>query len=129
MAKRARGEVVVREWKAGRGYALRFSAYGRRRYLTLGLEAEGWTPERAQEELENVLADVRRGLWVPPRRGAAKVGEGRRRSHPVEVLPRATRLNPRRRVGRCSSASSRPGRLRSAAPTTATRTIATSAGA
>src|SRR3954454_8513053 len=74
MAKRARGEVVVREWKAGRGFALRFSAYGRRRYLTLGLESEGWTPERAQEELENVLADVRRGLWVPPRRGSGEGG-------------------------------------------------------
>ncbi|MGN6258886.1 MAG: tyrosine-type recombinase/integrase [Solirubrobacterales bacterium] len=76
MAKRARGEVVVRDWKAGRGYALRFSAYGRRRYVTLGLEAEGWTPERAQEELENVLADVRRGLWVPPRRGSGEGGGG-----------------------------------------------------
>lgn len=76
MAKRARGEVVVREWKAGRGFALRFSAYGRRRYLTLGLESEGWTPERAQEELENILADVRRGLWVPPRRGGGEGGGG-----------------------------------------------------
>jgi integrase len=72
MAKRAKGEVVVREWKAGRGFALRFSAYGRRRYLTLGLECDGWTLERAQEELENVLADVRRGLWVPPRRGGGE---------------------------------------------------------
>jgi integrase len=76
MAKRTKGEVVVRDWKAGRGYALRFSAYGRRRYVTLGLECEGWTPERAQEELENVLADVRRGLWVPSRRGAGEGGGG-----------------------------------------------------
>jgi integrase len=73
--KRAKGEVLPRDWKAGRGFALRFSAYGRRRYLTLGLECEGWTFERAEEELENVLADVRRGLWVPPRRGGG--GEGR----------------------------------------------------
>jgi integrase len=76
MAKRVKGEVLVREWKAGRGFALRFSAYGRRRYLTLGLECEGWTPERAQEELEDVLADVRRGLWVPPRRGSGEGGGG-----------------------------------------------------
>lgn len=75
MAKRNKGEVLVREWKAGRGFALRFSAYGRRRYLTLGLESDGWSAERAQEELENVLADVRRGLWVPPRRGSGE-GEG-----------------------------------------------------
>src|SRR6478609_2235273 len=76
MAKRAKGEVLVREWKAGRGFALRFSAYGRRRYLTLGLESDGWTAESAQEELENVLADVRRGLWVPPRRGGGEGGGG-----------------------------------------------------
>ncbi len=76
MAKRVKGEVLVREWKAGRGFALRFSAYGRRRYVTLGLESDGWTPERAQEELENVLADVRRGLWVPPRRGSGEGGGG-----------------------------------------------------
>src|SRR3954465_12681441 len=122
MAKRVKGEVLVREWKAGRGFALRFSAYGRRRYVTLGLESEGWTPERAQEELENVLADVRRGLWVPPRRGGgeggggapaagggAKGGGGPRRSRRAEALPAAERSGRRRRAGRCSSASSRPG--------------------
>lgn len=73
MAKKRSGEVLVRDWKAGRGFALRFSAYGRRRYLTLGFESDGWTKARAEEELANVLADVRRGLWVSPRRGA---GEG-----------------------------------------------------
>jgi integrase len=69
MARRSRGEVLTRDWKAGRGFALRFYAYGSRRYLSLGLESEGWTRTRAEEELENVLADVRRGLWVPPQRG------------------------------------------------------------
>lgn len=75
MARRAKGEVLVRDWKAGRGFALRFPAYGRRRYVTLGLESDGWTPERAEEELQNVLADVRRGLWSPPR-GSGGKGEG-----------------------------------------------------
>ncbi|MGD9733989.1 MAG: tyrosine-type recombinase/integrase [Solirubrobacterales bacterium] len=75
MAKRAKGEVLARDWKAGRGFALRFYAYGRRRYLSLGFERDGWTRERAEEELENVLADVRRGLWGPPRRGGGE-GEG-----------------------------------------------------
>ena len=28
MASRPKGEVKVREWKSGRGYALRFWAYG-----------------------------------------------------------------------------------------------------
>lgn len=76
MAKRAKGEVLARDWKAGRGFALRFYAYGRRRYLSLGFERDGWSAERAEEELENVLADVRRGLWAPPRqRGEGGSGE------------------------------------------------------
>lgn len=68
MAGRQKGEVLERDWKSGRGYALRFSAYGEREYLTLGFERDGWTYERAEEELENILADVRRGIWVSPKK-------------------------------------------------------------
>lgn len=67
--RRKEGEVVVREWKRGRQFVLRFRAYGERRYLPLGYEGEGdppWTFERAHDELQNILADVRRNLWVPP---------------------------------------------------------------
>lgn len=60
------GGVLERPWKRGTTYALRFRAYGRRRYLTLGSSADGWTRQRAEEELQNVLADVRRGIWRPP---------------------------------------------------------------
>jgi hypothetical protein len=60
------GEVLVRERKRGRVYALRFRAYGKRRYLTLGYAREGWTWRRANEELKNTMADVRRRRWVPP---------------------------------------------------------------
>lgn len=63
---RSQGQVLERAWKRGRGYALRFNAYGERQYLTLGLETEGWTRKRAEEELQNILADVRRGIWIPP---------------------------------------------------------------
>ena len=66
MATRSQGQVLERTWKSGRGYALRFNAYGERQYLTLGLETEGWTRTRAEEELQNIVADVRRGLWVTP---------------------------------------------------------------
>jgi integrase len=66
MARRATGQVVVREGKRGRVYALRFRAYGRREYLTLDVT----TQQQAEEELANVLADVRRGIWRPPRREA-----------------------------------------------------------
>ena len=34
--------------------------------LTLGTAEEGWNRRRAEEELQNVLADVRRGIWQPP---------------------------------------------------------------
>jgi hypothetical protein len=44
-------------------FALRFRAYGTRQYLTLG--TKGWTRQRAEEELANLLADVRRGIWRP----------------------------------------------------------------
>ena len=66
MARQPTGEVLERRRGATAIYALRFRAYGKRRYLTLGTKAEGWTRARAQEELQNVLADVRRGLWRPP---------------------------------------------------------------
>src|SRR3954467_2715342 len=62
MARPATGQVVERTGKAGRSVALRFHAYGRRRYLTL---PAGTSRDAAEEELQNVLADVRRGVWRP----------------------------------------------------------------
>jgi integrase len=64
-----KGQVLERRWKRGRGYALRFHAYGERQYLTLGMQNDGWTCKRAETELANILADVRRGTWIPPQRG------------------------------------------------------------
>jgi len=78
VSTRKEGGVLVRERRLGRGYALRFRAYGERQYLTLGFEHEGWDLAKAEVELQNVLADVRRGLWVPPkkkRRGARERAE------------------------------------------------------
>jgi integrase len=49
-------------------FGIRFRAYGRREYVTLGSAADGWTQPRAADELQNVLADVRRGIWRPPDR-------------------------------------------------------------
>jgi integrase len=54
--------VVERNRARGRVYGLRFSAYGERRFLTL---PDGTTRAQAEEELANVLADVRRGMWRP----------------------------------------------------------------
>jgi integrase len=66
MARKLTGQVLALDRKGGRVYALRFRAYGKRRYLTLGRAGQGWTRQRAEEELQNVLADVRRGIWRPP---------------------------------------------------------------
>lgn len=65
MARAATGQVVERDGKAGRSFALRFHAYGERKHQTLGSSADGWTRHRAEVELANVLADVRRGVWRP----------------------------------------------------------------
>ncbi len=46
-------------------WALRFRAYGERRYVTLGTSSEGWTRRTAHTELQNILADVRQGIWCP----------------------------------------------------------------
>jgi integrase len=65
MARPGHGQVLERNTKRGRVYALRFHAYGARQYVTLGSNEDGWNRQRAQRELENVLVDVRRGIWKP----------------------------------------------------------------
>lgn len=67
MARKATGQVVERRRRGGRTFALRFQAYGKRRYLSLGAAEQGWTRRKAEDELANVLADVRRGIWKPAR--------------------------------------------------------------
>jgi integrase len=67
MAKNATGQLLERKWRSGRTFAVRVHAYGRRHYLTLGSAQEGWTRRRAEAELQNILADIRRGVWTPPR--------------------------------------------------------------
>ncbi len=66
------GQVLEFERADGRTFALRFRAYGERRYVTLGSVADGWTRANAERELANVLADVRRGIWRPTTSPAAK---------------------------------------------------------
>ncbi|MBN9621532.1 MAG: tyrosine-type recombinase/integrase [Actinobacteria bacterium] len=100
MARRkTEGEVIARETKKGRKFALRFRAYGERRYVTLGYEGEGDPPldaERAEEILDDTLADVRRKLWVaPPKRRPkpkAAGGAGGRSRGPVLFGPFARGL-------------------------------------
>jgi hypothetical protein len=61
MARNPTGQVIEDPRRAG-VFGLRFRAYGKRRYQGLGRV----TPEQAEQELANVLADVRRGIWQPP---------------------------------------------------------------
>ena len=63
MPRRATGQVI--EPTEGRSWAIRFRAYGKRRYVALGTAEEGWNRKRAEAELRHVLADVERGMWRP----------------------------------------------------------------
>jgi integrase len=70
MARKATGSIVERVTQDGRvTRALRFSAYGKRRFVKLGAV----TPQEAAKNLEHVLADVERGLWQPERQPVAEV--------------------------------------------------------
>jgi integrase len=62
MARPPTGQVIERRGKRGTSFGLRFRAYGERRYVT---SAAATRPE-AELELQNILADVRRGIWRPP---------------------------------------------------------------
>jgi integrase len=64
-ARAPKGEVVRNPTRGGFTFALRFTAYNKRRYITLGPPEDGWTEAKARTELENILADVRRGIWQP----------------------------------------------------------------
>ncbi|HST33543.1 MAG TPA: hypothetical protein VLJ80_08500 [Solirubrobacteraceae bacterium] len=62
MARPATGKVIDHQGSDGRTYrALRFTAYSKRRYVSLGAVTAG----EAERELRHVLADVERGTWTP----------------------------------------------------------------
>src|SRR5215207_4776827 len=75
MARKATGQVIERESSQGTIYALRFRAYGERRFLTLGSTAEGWDRARAEDALRHTMSDVERGIWQPPRQEPAPTPE------------------------------------------------------
>src|SRR5262245_38294441 len=64
MARKATGSVISPKGKQ-RSWAIRFRAYGKRRYVSLGRPEEGWDRFRAEAALRHVLADVERGIWRP----------------------------------------------------------------
>jgi integrase len=62
VARPPTGSIVERRGARGTSFGLRFRAYGKRYYVT----AEATTRQEAEVELQNTLADVRRGIWRPP---------------------------------------------------------------
>jgi len=52
-------------------FALRFRAYGKREYITLGRPEDGWTTAMAERELACVLRDVDLRTWRPPKKDPA----------------------------------------------------------
>jgi integrase len=67
MARKSTGTVIETALNDGsRSFAIRFRVNGKRRYETLGYDTEGWTSQRAEQHLADVIADVRRGRWCEP---------------------------------------------------------------
>lgn len=66
MARQATGQILERHGKTGTAYAARVRAYGQRHYVTLGRTEDGCNRKQAETELQNILADIRRGIWKPP---------------------------------------------------------------
>jgi hypothetical protein len=63
MARKITGAVVEHQGRDGRTYrSLRFTAYGKRRYVSLGPISAA----EAGRELRHALADVERGTWAQP---------------------------------------------------------------
>jgi integrase len=64
MARRATGTIIEHTGTDGLTYrSLRFTAYGKRRYVALGAVGR----EDAERQLRGTLADVERGIWKEPR--------------------------------------------------------------
>jgi hypothetical protein len=62
MGGKARGHVAVRRRTGNARYGLRFTSAGKRHYLALGSEREGWNPSLA----ERVLLGLGAGFVAGP---------------------------------------------------------------
>jgi integrase len=71
ITRRVTGTVIEKQDRGGRTIrALRFTAYGKRRYTTLGPV----TAAEAELELQEILADVEQGTWRAAQQPATAVG-------------------------------------------------------
>ena len=77
MPRRATGRIEPHDWADGRTvtFRLKVRAHGQRYTITLGSNHAGWSMERAQVELEQIMGQIERGTWEPPKKGAAVANE------------------------------------------------------
>src|ERR1700746_3746292 len=78
MAGTSKGQLLERKWRSGVTYAVRVHAYGRRHYLTLGSDGDGWTRSQAEAELQNILPARTAGDLAPAAIRTRAGGEDRR---------------------------------------------------
>lgn len=60
------GQLDVRETARGKVFAARVRFNGERVRVRFGGEWEGWSEERADQELDYIVKQIERGEWVPP---------------------------------------------------------------
>lgn len=67
MARPVTGSIICTEQTNGLvSYAIRITAYGRRHFITLGDDEDGWTPARAERERHRIAEAIKAGVWQPP---------------------------------------------------------------
>jgi integrase len=77
MGRPAKGNVVPPKG-ARRSWGIRFTAYGHRHTIALGRPEDGWDRQRADDELNVVMRDVRLGTWRPPAPGRPHIPPDRK---------------------------------------------------
>jgi integrase len=70
MPRRVTGRIEPHVWADGRTvtFRLKVRLHGKRYTISLGTNHEGWSMERAQVELEQIMRQIERGTWEPPTR-------------------------------------------------------------
>jgi hypothetical protein len=105
MARRPTGQIIERSGARGHSFRLRFRAYGDRHYVT----TEASTRQEAEVELQNILADVRRGIWRRPLASSPRLRRPSRRSTSLPrsgSRPVSSKGSPTRRSSTCAGRSS-----------------------